>query len=166
MFEGVQTPRISDVDPGTRPDQDQGIFHLVRIRCGMQRRADGAAAIVYIGSQVYEPLDIAAKTSCMFMQGGIPPGVSRLQVGLELDGNPLPTPNTDFWPVYQQQQRIGRVTSAIYSPRLEANIALAMLGIDHCAIGSQVEVDTGFGRRGARVVPRPFYDPGKNLPRG
>ena len=88
-------------------------------------------------------------------------GVSRLQVGLEIDGDPLAGPNTEFWPVMVSGQRVGQVTSAIYSPRLEANIALAMVAIEYSAIDTRVEVGTPGSSRGARIVPKPFYDPGK-----
>jgi aminomethyltransferase len=90
-------------------------------------------------------------------------GVSLLQVGLEIDGDPFAGPNNEFWPISVFGQRIGQVTSAIYSPRLEANIALAMVQIDNSSIDSRVEVVTPDGSRNARIVPKPFYDPRKNL---
>jgi len=90
-------------------------------------------------------------------------GVSRLQVGLEIESDPLAEPNNEYWPVNVSGQCVGQVTSAIYSPRLESNIALAMVHVDHGAIGTHVEVDMPGGVRSARVVPKPFYDPGKNL---
>ena len=93
-------------------------------------------------------------------------GIGRLLVGLEIDGEPLAGPNTEFWPVSLSGQRIGKVTSAIYSPRLEVNIALAMVRIEHSAIGTGVEVAMPSETRTARIVPKPFYDPGKDLPRG
>ncbi len=93
-------------------------------------------------------------------------GVSRLQAGLELDGEPLAGPNTECWPISHRGETVGRVTSAIYSPRLEANIALAMMQIEHTALATEVEVDTPDGRRAAKVVPKPFYDPRKALAKG
>ena len=92
-------------------------------------------------------------------------GVSRLLVGLEIGGEPLSGPNTERWPVIRSGQRIGKVTSAVYSPRLEANIALAMVQIEHSAIDTRVEVATPDASRSARVVPEPFYDPSKTLPK-
>ena len=92
-------------------------------------------------------------------------GVGRLQVGLAIDGDPLAGPNNDFWPVSISGRRVGQVTSAVYSPRLEANIALAMVPIEHSPVGTRVEVATPTGNRGARIVPKPFYDPGKKLPK-
>ncbi len=93
-------------------------------------------------------------------------GVSRLQVGLEIDGDPLPGPNTEYWPVTLAGDAVGKVTSAIYSPRLEANIALAMVRKTHSEIGTAVEVQTADSVRSAQVVARPFYDPRKQLAKG
>jgi aminomethyltransferase len=92
-------------------------------------------------------------------------GVSRLQVGLDIDGDPFSGPNNEFWPISVSGQRVGQVTSAIYSPRLQANIALAMVQIEHSSIDTRVEVGTPDGIRSARIVPKPFYDPKKNLPK-
>ena len=88
-------------------------------------------------------------------------GVSQQQAGVELDGQPLPGPNDLYWPVFSGDLCIGKITSAIYSPRLQKNIALAMLDIGHVEIGSSATVETPFGTRGAKVVPKPFYDPQK-----
>ncbi len=90
-------------------------------------------------------------------------GVSRRQVGLVIDGPRLPGPNTSFWPVTNDDATIGKVTSAIYSPRLEQNIALAIVSVDFAQIDTEVEVVTGSGPIRATVVDRPFFDPTKTL---
>lgn len=90
-------------------------------------------------------------------------GVSRKQVGLVIDGAPLTGPNTTFWAIQRDGAAIGKVTSAIYSPRLKLNIALAMVSVDHSTLGTQVTIDTGNGTRSATVVERPFHDPKKTL---
>lgn len=90
-------------------------------------------------------------------------GVSRKQVGLVIEGTPLTGPNTTFWPITRDGATVGKVTSAIHSPRLQQNIALAMVAVDHAVIGTVVEVATAHGPARATVVDRPFYDPKKTL---
>ena len=93
-------------------------------------------------------------------------GISRQQVGLELDGAPLPGPNTQFWPVEVNGEVIGKVTSAVYSPRLKKNIALAMVPIGHSAVGTTCTVQLTGETRSGTIVPKPFYDPKKQITAG
>ena len=90
-------------------------------------------------------------------------GVSRIQVGLAIDGEPLIGPNTTFWQIDASDRQAGHVTSAIYSPRLKQNIALAMVGCDYAAVGTPLLVKTASGTRSATVVEKPFYDPKKQI---
>ncbi len=90
-------------------------------------------------------------------------GVSRKQIGLIIDGDPLTGPNTTFWEINSDGEAIGKVTSAVYSPRLEQNIALAMVSAEHANIGAQVEVVTKSGPIRATICERPFYDPKKQI---
>ena len=90
-------------------------------------------------------------------------GVTRRQVGLVIDGAALSAPNTRFWELRGQDEVIGKVTSAVYSPRLEKNIALAMVTVGHDALGTQLEVALPDGVRLATVVVKPFYDPKKKI---
>ena len=90
-------------------------------------------------------------------------GPSRKQIGLILDTAPLKGPNTTFWAISKDGAPIGKVTSAIYSPRLKQNIALAMVAADFAHIGSEVEVVTNSGPCRATIVERPFYDPKKKI---
>ncbi|WP_435661591.1 glycine cleavage T C-terminal barrel domain-containing protein [Leisingera caerulea] len=90
-------------------------------------------------------------------------GVSRKQVGLIFEGDPLSGPNTTFWPVSKDGAAIGKVTSAVYSPRLKQNIALAMVSAEEAVIGATVEVMAATGPARATIVERPFYDPKKTL---
>ena len=90
-------------------------------------------------------------------------GVTRKQVGMHLGGDPLTGPNNEFWPVLVAGKQVGKVTSAIYSSRLNANIALAMLDVEYTDIGTELEVFTLKNKRSGTVVEKPFYDPKKNL---
>ncbi|MFL2812082.1 MAG: glycine cleavage T C-terminal barrel domain-containing protein [Paracoccaceae bacterium] len=88
-------------------------------------------------------------------------GVSRKQVGLVIEGQPLSGPNTRFWEIKYDEKIVGKVTSAVYSPRLKQNIALAMISVDLTAIGTEVKINTYAGTLGAMVVEKPFFDPKK-----
>lgn len=90
-------------------------------------------------------------------------GVSRKQVGLVIDGPVLEGPNTRFWPVEDNGEQVGKVTSAVHSPRLKQNIALAMVGIEHSSIGTALKVQTPNGEMNATVVETPFFDPKKKI---
>ena len=90
-------------------------------------------------------------------------GPRRKQIGLVIDCAPLQGPNTTFWAITQDGAEIGKVTSAVYSPRLEQNIALAMVGAEHAVTGAKVEVVTKSGPTPATIVEFPFYDPKKSL---
>jgi aminomethyltransferase len=90
-------------------------------------------------------------------------GVRRKQIGLIIDGEPLAGPNTTFWEINLGGDTIGKVTSAVYSPRLKQNIALAMVAAEHANIGAEVEVVTKSGPTRATICERPFYDPKKQI---
>ncbi|MDC3126386.1 glycine cleavage system protein T [Candidatus Pelagibacter sp.] len=90
-------------------------------------------------------------------------GIKRKQVGLEINCEPLSGPNTTFWSVKKDNNKIGKVTSAVYSPRLKKNIALAMINIENSEIGTSLEVNTNSGNFKAIIVEKPFFDPKKKL---
>jgi glycine cleavage system aminomethyltransferase T len=91
-------------------------------------------------------------------------GVSRKIVGVEIDGARLEM-NATKWPVRANGERVGTVTSAIYSPRLEKNIGFAWVPVERSGLGTMLRVDTADGERGATVVRMPFVDPGKQIPK-
>lgn len=90
-------------------------------------------------------------------------GIKRKQVGLEINCEPLSGPNTTFWPIKKNNNEIGKLTSAVYSPRLKKNIALAMVNIKNSEIGTDLEVETNKGKFTAKIVEKPFYDPKKKI---
>ena len=90
-------------------------------------------------------------------------GIKRKQIGLEIDGEPLQGPNTTFWPLIKNEKQVGKVTSAIYSPRLKKNIALAMVSLEDSFIGNLIEVKKSKELLKATIVTKPFYDPNKKI---
>ena len=91
-------------------------------------------------------------------------GVSRKLVGVEIAGERLEM-NATKWPASRDGREVGRVTSAIYSPRLERNIGFCWLPVDLSDHGTMLDVETADGPRQATVVPMPFVDPGKMIPK-
>ncbi len=92
-------------------------------------------------------------------------GVSRKLVGIEIAGAPIAF-NTSKWPVSAGGKPVGRVTSAIWSPRLKKNLGYAMLPTTHTALGSEVQIELPGGEsRSAKVVQKPFVDPKKEIPK-
>jgi len=87
--------------------------------------------------------------------------VRRIQIGLDIKAEPMAGPNTRFWDIRIDNQTVGQVTSAVYSPRLKKNIALAMILKEHSIIGNDVEVISGDKIMSAEVVEKPFFDPRK-----
>ena len=59
--------------------------------------------------------------------------------------------------------RIGKVTSACYSPRLNQNIGYAMVPIEFAALGTELEVETPNESTSAVVARKPFIDPEKEI---
>jgi aminomethyltransferase len=92
-------------------------------------------------------------------------GVTRKLVGIEISGERIEF-NMTKWPVRSGGREVGRVTSAIYSPRLEKNIGYAMVPTDLARSGTRLElVLPGDEARPATVVPKPFVDPAKEIPK-
>ena len=90
-------------------------------------------------------------------------GIDRKQVGIIIDDDPMLGPNTRFWDIYVDDSVVGKVTSAVYSPRLKKNIALGMIKVAYSNLGQVLTVDSGTKKLHAVVTQKPFYDPNKSL---
>ena len=92
-------------------------------------------------------------------------GVKRKLAAIEIEGARIEF-NASPWPVKVGGKIVGRVTSAIFSPRLKKNIGYAMLPAAQAALNSTLSVEIpGIGERQAIVVHRPFIDPNKEIPK-
>jgi aminomethyltransferase len=96
-------------------------------------------------------------------------GPRRRLAGVEISGDSLGSYNDgamiDFFPVSHDGERVGQVTSACHSPRLEKNIGYAMVPIALAELGTELEVDVYGDVRDAVVVEMPFIDPKKEIPK-
>jgi aminomethyltransferase len=94
-------------------------------------------------------------------------GVTRKLVGIEIEGDRMPEEMEEFWPVRAEGREVGQVTNAVWSPRLRKNIAYAWVPIELAGQGCTLEVGWPYGKPArATVVPLPFYDPRKDIPKG
>jgi aminomethyltransferase len=91
-------------------------------------------------------------------------GVTRRINGVTFDGDPFPGLNDVKWDASIDDQPVGQVTSAIYSPRLRANIGYCWLPAERSHEGQAVRVQTQWGARNATVTSMPFIDPAKQIP--
>jgi dimethylglycine dehydrogenase len=64
-----------------------------------------------------------------------------------------------FEPVRADGQIVGSVTSGGYGHTVGTSIALAFLGVDYAALGTELTVDLYGQARRATVVEQPLYDP-------
>jgi glycine cleavage system aminomethyltransferase T len=97
-------------------------------------------------------------------------GPRRKLVGIEIGGPSVGTyidsEMIDMYPVFRGGAQVGEVTSACYSPRLEANIGYAMLPAGLAEpLGQEFEVETPTGRYRGVTVRKPFIDPDKEIPK-
>ena len=83
---------------------------------------------------------------------------------MQIDGDPFPALNNTKWPARAGGKRVGKVTSAIYSPRLKRNIGYCWLPTKLSELGTKVEIETEWGPRTGTVVEMPFVDPSKQIP--
>lgn len=84
-------------------------------------------------------------------------GIKRKLVGLILDGEPL-SQTAEFWSIASDSGTVGTVSSAVYSPDLEKNIAYGMVSIEYSKMGTELVVDLGDRKVNAIVTSIPFID--------
>ncbi len=137
--EGGMLSYHADMDINTNP-----------IELGMDRLIDLDKDFNFIGKSALETI---SKN-----------GVSQKHIGIEIFCDPMNGPNTKFWNILNNEEKvIGKVTSAVYSPRLKKNIGLAMILSEYSLIGTEIIVDQVSTKSKALVVDKPFYDPNKAL---
>ena len=90
-------------------------------------------------------------------------GIKRKQVGMIIDCKPLDGPNTTFWTLTKNNKIVGKITSAVYSPRLKKNIALAIVSLEYSKLETVLQVEISSKKINATIVEKPFYDPKKKL---
>ncbi len=62
-----------------------------------------------------------------------------------------------------KSEKVGKVTSAVYSPRLKKNIALAMVDIKYSDLGTKLQIKIDDKTVNCTIVEKPFFDPKKKI---
>ena len=140
-IEGAMLSYHADADIHTNP-----------FEVGLDRLVSFDTDIDYVGKEALKKI----KTE----------GIKRKQIGLILNCDPLKGPNTTFWEIIKDNKIIGKVTSAVYSPRLKKNIALAIISIGESKIGNIIDVKTSDSVIKGTIVEKPFFDPKKKIASG
>jgi len=84
-------------------------------------------------------------------------GVSRKNVGLELQGNAIPRHGYDV--LNPEGEKIGEVTTGYHSITLDKNIAMALIDARYAKIGTEVQIRVRRKVFPAVVVKKRFYTP-------
>jgi len=74
---------------------------------------------------------------------------------LEIEGGPVPACDR-YWPLWANGKRVGRVSSAAWSPDFNTNVAIGMVRMTHWDAGTRIEVEAPDGMLHA-VVREKFW---------
>jgi aminomethyltransferase len=83
-------------------------------------------------------------------------GVKRRRVGFVIGGDRI-SGISEWHDVHLGHDVAGTVTEAVYSPRLDKNIAVGMVAAEIADDEQRLETDFGDGLRSASVAPLPFH---------
>ncbi|HEX6230390.1 MAG TPA: glycine cleavage T C-terminal barrel domain-containing protein [Actinomycetota bacterium] len=178
----VQGFEINLLDPGRGDDLWDAVFeageeHGIRATAPIEARRIEAGIMNYNSDMTHEdtplhimglerlvedqPQDYIGKAALEALKAT---GVDRKLVGIEWAGDELPAELTWFWPVVRDGEPIGRVTDAVWSPRLERNIGYAWVPIELAAPGNRLDVESEHGPLTVTTARIPFVDPRKEVP--
>ena len=112
------------------------------LELGMERLVDLDQSQDFIGKAALK--DIKAR------------GVTRRFMGLIIDGERLSGTNEGRWPLEWNGGNAGYVSASAYSPRLDTNIAVAMVSVKAIDSGEKVNIYTESGCLKAKIVSLPM----------
>lgn len=118
---------------------------------GLEKFVDIDQEVEFIGKEALKKIKAA--------------GIKRKLVGLEIHAEPL-SQSAQPWPITCNGQPVGKITSAVYSPDLDKNIAMAIIGIECSELGTQLVIDLGEQEVESTITPLPFIDNRKKVWRG
>ena len=93
-------------------------------------------------------------------------GIKKKFCGFEIDGRPLNNTNDEHIKILYNSKNVGYITSSVFSPRLNKNIAMGYLPVQYSDLGFVANATFEEKIRNLKVVRTPFYDPNKNIAKG
>ena len=106
------------------------------------------------------PLDVAIRKALEKIKEN---GPERLLAGVEVGGDPIDGPNSEFWPLSIDGKTVGHITRCVFSPRLKKNIGFANLRIENAEFGTELTVATPRGDETAIVCEAPWFPAKKKM---
>jgi glycine cleavage system aminomethyltransferase T len=92
-------------------------------------------------------------------------GVKDKLVGIEFEAEGgFEIDPADFWPAHHDGKEVGKVTEAVWSPRLERNIGYVWVPIELSVPGVKLDVESQHGSLIGTTAAIPFVDPKKQVP--
>ena len=85
-------------------------------------------------------------------------------VGIEFEADHFEIDPADFWPVHHGGEEVGRVTEAVWSPRLNKNIGYVWVPVELSEPGTKLDVESQHGHLVGTTAAIPFVDPKKQVP--
>jgi aminomethyltransferase len=118
---------------------------------GLEKFVDLDQGVDFIGKEALKEIKAA--------------GIRRKLVGLEMHSDPL-SKSAQPWPIISNGHPVGEITSAIYSPDLDKNIAFALIAVECSEAGAKLVVDMKSEQVEATVTRIPFIDNREKVWRG
>jgi aminomethyltransferase len=97
--------------------------------------------------------DFVGKTALTAMHAR---GPRRRLMGAVIDGEPLAEPNPQWWPLMADGEVVGDVRTAVFSPRLGENVALALVLLAYAEPGVRLEASSPRGPHHCVLKELPF----------
>lgn len=88
-------------------------------------------------------------------------GIERKLTGIKFGGEPVGY-NPEFIDVSLGGEKVGHITSVVYSPRFGANLGFVFVGVDYAVAGTELTVELPTGSRLGVTETIPFVEPVKN----
>ena len=110
---------------------------------GLGRLVDTDQSIEFIGKEALKKIKAE--------------GTRRKLVGVQIDGEPIKVSPEQFWPLMDNDIKVGHVSRCIFSPRLEKNIGFANVPIEQSDLETKLTLITPDGERSVSVCKMPWF---------